>query len=82
MKRNTILAAALAGLALGAAGAADKKSDPGQCYGVNGCKGKGECATKTHACAGLNACKGKGWVKTTAATCKKKKGKFIAGLPM
>jgi uncharacterized membrane protein len=44
------------------------------CYGVNECKGKGECGTATHDCHGKNACKGKGWIALTAAECKDKGG--------
>ena len=48
-----------------------------KCSGINACKGKGACATKTHACAGHNACKGKGWVKVSAAECAEKKGTVV-----
>lgn len=48
------------------------------CYGVNGCKGKGECATASNACKGHNACKGKGWVAMSAKDCTAKGGKAEA----
>ena len=80
MKKSRILVtAALAGLAMGgAAGAKDvkKASQYGECHGINGCKGQGDCGNKEHGCGGQNACKGKGWKKMTAAECKAKKGKF------
>ena len=55
------------------AGSADKV----HCMGVNGCKGKGECATASNACKGQNACKGKGWVSMSAKDCQAKKGKVV-----
>jgi hypothetical protein len=44
------------------------------CYGVNACKGKGECATATNACKGQNGCKGKGVISMSAKDCKAKGG--------
>jgi len=80
MKNHKILiSAALAGLALaGAANAKEgkAKAKDGECHGINGCKGRGECGNKDHACGGQNACKGQGWLKMTEAQCKAKKGKF------
>ena len=48
------------------------------CLGVNGCKGKSDCATASSACKGQNACKGKGFVAMSAADCKAKGGKVEA----
>ena len=58
--------------------AAAKKSstEMGKCHGVNACKGKGDCGTKTHSCHGKNACKGKGWSKLDQEHCKEKGGKW------
>lgn len=50
----------------------------GECWGVNSCKGKGECGGPGLSCAGTNSCKGKGWVSLTKKECEKKKGKFKA----
>lgn len=64
---------------------AKAKADPGasgalgQCHGINECKGKGACHTKTHDCAGKNSCKGKAWLKMSKADCDAKKGTFKAG---
>lgn len=80
-KTNLLVGAALAGLALaGAASAkeAGKMAKEGECHGINGCKGQGDCGSKDHGCGGQNACKGQGWKKMTAAQCKAKKGKFKA----
>ena len=82
-KRNVLLTSAAAGLmtlALTAgAGTAHAEDAAGgakvKCYGVNGCKGTGECGGKGHGCAGKNECKGKGWVyKASAEECLKIEG--------
>ena len=55
-----------------------KKEVKGQCHGINACKGKGECGSKTHDCGGKNACKGQGWIKMTKKDCDAKGGQFKA----
>ena len=42
----------------------------GECHGINGCKGQGDCGGKGHECAGKNKCKGHGWKKMTKEECK------------
>lgn len=90
MKNTTkglILLSAVASLS---AFAADKpaKGKPAKevaqisCEGVNECKGKGACGNANHDCAGMNECKGKGWISLTAAECKAKGGKEVAGKKM
>ncbi len=78
MKKSALLTAALAGLVVAAPSQAAEKPAAGgekvQCWGGNSCKGKTECATKSHGCMGLNACKGKGWVKMDKDACLKIKG--------
>jgi len=84
VKHKVLMAAAIAGLALGAVAAhegEDHSKDKGKCFGINSCTGKGQCATKEHTCAGMNTCKGKGWIKLTKAECEKKGGKFDASKP-
>ena len=72
-KKKMLVAASIAGII--AAGASfvtqNAQAEEGvACYGMNACKGTGECGGKGHSCAGKNACKGAGWVKTAdAATC-------------
>ncbi len=44
------------------------------CYGVNACKGHGECGGKGYSCAGNNACKGQGWVSMAPDACTKIQG--------
>lgn len=73
------MGAALAGLAMAGslnAKKAEEKPKDGECHGINGCKGKGECGNKEHGCGGQNACKGKGWLKMSKEACEKKGGKF------
>lgn len=79
-KKTSLTAAALAALSLtagcagrGAPAAAEVK---GECYGVNSCKGQGECGGVGHACAGKNACKGKGWIGLAKADCEGRGGKY------
>jgi len=66
-KKKALLAASIAGL-LAVTGAVMLPSaahaEGVQCFGVNACKGTGECGGKGHSCAGKNACKGAGWIAT------------------
>ena len=55
------------GLALGAA-------DMVHCYGVNSCKGTGDCSTADHSCRGMNECKGHGFKAMAASACLSAKG--------
>jgi hypothetical protein len=83
MKAQMIMAAAVAGMTLGALGgrdaiADDKAGAKVHCAGINACAGKGACKSATNACAGKNGCKGKGWVEVnTAKECTDKGGKVI-----
>ena len=80
-KKRALVAASVAGLlaAAGLAGmnasahAADE-ADHVSCYGINKCKGTGECGGKGHACAGKNECKGHGFLKVEKDTCLKIEG--------
>jgi uncharacterized membrane protein len=85
-RKTTMAAAALAAMTL-AAGCSHqhgKKTDgasvaaKGECWGVNACKGQGECGGVGHACAGKNACKGQGWIALTKADCDARKGSYKA----
>ena len=71
-KKRMIIAASVAGL-IAATGAAFTQSaqaeDKVACYGVNACKGTGECGGKGHSCAGKNACKGAGVVMMAKDAC-------------
>ncbi len=56
-------------------------ADPIHCYGINACKGKGDCGGKGHTCAGENTCKGKGYIKLDRETCLKIQGARVAEEP-
>ena len=81
-RQRALLAASVAGLvaafgisAMGRnANAADMPTDKAHCYGINKCKGTGDCGGKGHACAGKNACKGQGFIDLSKDTCLKIEG--------
>lgn len=93
-KKTTLATAALAALAM-AAGCAHTKAGEksggaattasagagakGECYGINSCKGTGECGGPGHSCAGQNSCKGQGWIGLTQDACTAKGGTFKKG---
>lgn len=91
-KKKMLATAALAALTM-AAGCAHNGSKAstaptaaadgkGECYGVNTCKGTGECGGaegEGHSCAGQNSCKGKGWISLTKSACEGKGGTFKKG---
>ena len=69
--------AAMAGAATppaGSSGMALGQNDTVHCYGVNSCKGSGDCKTSAHECKGMNECKGHGFKALTAGTCLTKGG--------
>ncbi len=78
-KKQALVFASVAGL-LAAASAvgvstAQAAGDKVPCYGINKCKGAGDCGGKGHACAGKNACKGAGFVGVDSKeTCLKIQG--------
>lgn len=88
MKTNkkAIITAAISGILLAAsygipANSAERTGAVGECHGVNGCKGKGDCGGvnangQKHSCAGQNDCKGRGWIGLTKEACDMKGGKF------
>jgi hypothetical protein len=64
-------------------GAATADTVKGRCFGVNGCKGQGNCKQEsaTHpknACTGQNACKGQGWLSMLQDECNDKQGQWEA----
>ncbi len=83
-KKQALLAASVAGLVAAAgitfgqaAQAADEMGSAGgkvPCYGINKCKGAGDCGGKGHTCAGQNGCAGQGYIKLEKETCMKIKG--------
>jgi len=45
-----------------------------KCFGVNACKGHGQCKSLGNSCTGQNACKGQGFIKMDKAACLAKGG--------
>ena len=76
-KKSKLIVASMAGLLAagtmaaftGVAQAEGAASVP--CYGINACKGMGDCGGVGHACAGKNACKGAGAVNISKEACAK-----------
>jgi uncharacterized membrane protein len=71
-KKKMLIAASIAGLMTVAASQATTSAIAAEsvpCYGINACKGTGDCGGKDYSCAGKNACKGTGFVKLPADTC-------------
>lgn len=74
-KKRALIAASVAGLVAAASAAvpqAAQAADEGgkvPCYGVNKCKGSGDCGGKGHGCAGKNECAGKGYLSLSKEDC-------------
>ena len=49
------------------------------CWGINSCKGTTACSTAFNACTGQNNCKGRGYLNVSAAECRAKGGRPLAG---
>ena len=77
-KQQALIAAAVACLLTTVGSAAlsgtAHAEDKVPCYGVNACKGAGDCGGKDHSCAGKNECKGAGMIKLEKSTCLKING--------
>ena len=58
----------------GSTGPALGARDTVHCYGINSCKGTGDCKTTQHDCKGMNSCKGHGFKAVAAITCLKRGG--------
>ena len=95
-KKTLLMGTALAGLMLAteAPVQAKEKTESVMCYGVNSCKGHGQCGGKVDACSGKsgceakmscggrNSCKGKGLIKMSKKDCLAKKGKIATDTMM
>ena len=76
-KKKLLLAASIAGLMAVSATTATTNAladEAAPCYGVNACKGTGDCGGKGHGCAGKNACEGKGYIELSKEDCLRIKG--------
>ena len=83
---KALLVSAIAGLlAVNAASAADQpaqgEGDKVHCYGINKCKGTGDCSGKGHQCAGHNKCAGKGHINLPKDVCLRIKGGHLQPKP-
>ncbi len=76
VNKKALVAASIAGLmAVSASATAPvQAAEAVPCYGINACKGTGDCHGKGYSCAGKNACKGQGWIKLDAETCSRIEG--------
>ena len=76
-KKRMLIAASVAGLmsvAVSAAATTAFAAESVPCYGINGCKGTGDCGGKGYSCAGKNACKGQGFIQLQADVCTRIEG--------
>lgn len=74
-KKKMLIAASVAGLmAASMTGASVAHAEDVACYGVNKCKGTGDCGSKGASCHGTNACKGQGFLMLPSDTCLKIEG--------
>jgi len=65
-RKNALLAASVAGILAVAGSIAAPQAAHAEgtaCWGINKCKGAGDCGGKGHSCAGQNGCKGQGSVE-------------------
>jgi uncharacterized membrane protein len=71
-KNRRVLVASLSGalaLPLSPSSARAAEGDTVHCYGVNKCKGTGDCGGKGRSCAGTNECKRAGYIDMDKDTC-------------
>ena len=81
VRRNAVIATAVAGLFALSAGHAraaegEKSAEKVKCEGANSCKGHGSCKSAQNACAGKNGCAGKSFMMMTPDECKAAKAKM------
>jgi uncharacterized membrane protein len=78
----TAVAGMLAASSLGGAVLADNAAtEKVHCYGINKCKGTGDCSGKGHKCAGQNACKGQGHINLPTDVCLRIQGGHLTANP-
>ena len=73
-KSRRLLMASLAGalalpIAISPPTAHAAEGEEVHCYGVNKCKGTGDCGGKGHSCANQNSCKRAGYIDLDKDTC-------------
>ncbi len=87
-KQRAFLIASIAGLMAAAGSTAvqaehDHGSAPGAepCYGINKCKGTGDCGGKGAGCAGTNGCSGQGFINLNQDDCLRIQGGRLTAEP-
>ncbi len=85
-RTRRVLLAAVAGMLAAASLGAGVQADDAQpekvhCYGINKCKGTGDCSGKGHQCAGHNACKGQGHINLPKDVCLRIRGGHLTAKP-
>ncbi len=79
-KSGAVIAGAAALLVVGAtAPLAPAYAYQVKCFGLNSCKGHGQCKSLANSCKGQNSCKGKGFLMMDKATCLSKGGTLTLG---
>ena len=90
-KQRALLAASVAGIlaaitsgAVSSQAGATSQETGGKavpCYGINKCKGTGDCGGKGHSCAGNNACHGEGFIELDKDVCLRIEGGRLTSEP-
>ena len=79
-RQRALLIASVAGLVAAAAtgfgqtSQAHAQEGEAHCYGVNKCKGTGDCGGKGTSCAGTNGCKAQGFISMDEDDCLRLEG--------
>jgi uncharacterized membrane protein len=81
--RALLVATVLAVLSAGNAAADDaaKADEKIACYGINKCKGTGDCSGQGHQCSGQNACRGRGHINLPKDVCLRIEGGHLVPGP-
>ena len=75
-----LMAAAVTGFGQ-TSSAAHGEEGEAHCYGVNKCKGTGDCGGKGSSCAGTNACKAQGFISMDEDDCLRLEGGRLTSEP-
>ena len=59
----------------------DEAEGNAHCYGINKCKGTGDCGGKGHSCHGLNDCKGQAFISLSKENCLRIEGGRLTEAP-
>ena len=85
LKDRALLTAAVLGLlAVGVTANAEEAAKADEklaCYGINKCKGTGDCSGQGHQCSGQNACKSQGHINLPKDVCLRIEGGHLVPGP-